>query len=168
MSIKKTFSTILLGIILFLMVSYLPAAMADCSCSDGGCRKLTVQVLGYGGYVVHDELVMIRYFGGNESSPVLYENRSVEGGITNFCIEDGEYWVDVRNIWEHIVIDDDTDFVFPYLLFDDVENSDNKDSIDNGGDFVQSIILWLGIVVVIIAVMLLGLLIIEKKKKKKK
>jgi len=162
MSIKKTFSTILLGIILFLMVSYLPAAMADCSCSDGGCRKLTVQVLGYGGYVVHDELVMIRYFGGNESSPVLYENRSVEGGITNFCIEDGEYWVDVRNIWEHIVIDDDTDFVFPYLLFEDAENytGTNESSIQEPND-----VPYLGVAGFVVVVLTL-VIAIEKKKKK--
>ena len=162
MSIKKTFSTILLGIILFLMVSYLPAAMADCSCGDEGCRKLTVQVLGYGGYVVHDELVMIRYFGGNESSPVLYENRSVEGGITNFCIEDGEYWVDVRNIWEHIVIDDDTDFVFPYLLFEDAENytGNNESSIQEPND-----VPYLGVAGFVVVVLTL-VIAIEKKKKK--
>jgi len=153
--------------ILFSMVSYYPlTAVAECSCEDEGCYKLTVQVLGYEDYTVHDELVMIRYFGGNESSPVLYESRTGINGIANFCIEDGEYWIDVRNIWVNLTVDGDVDFVFPYLLFDDVENLDNKDSIDNGGDFVQSIILWLGIVVVIIAVMLLGLLIIEKKKKK--
>jgi len=162
MSIKKTFSTILLGIILFLMVSYLPAAMADCSCGDEGCRKLTVQVLGYGDYVVHDELVMIRYFGGNDSSPVLYENRSVEDGITNFCIEDGAYWVDVRNIWEHITVDDDIDYFFPYLLFEDAENytGTNESSIQEPND-----VPYLGVAGFVVVVLTL-VIAIEKKKKK--
>ena len=156
MSARKIIFTILFGIILSSMVSYYPlTAIADCPCEDEGCYRLTVQVLGYEGYTVYDELVLIRYFGGNESSPVLYENRTIMDGVAYFCVEGGDYWIDVRNIWEHITVDSDVDFVFPYLLFDDVENSDNKDSIDNGEDFIQNIILWLGIAVVIVAAIIL-------------
>jgi len=173
MSTRKIIYIILLSMILFSMVSYYPlTAIADCSCGDEGCYRLTVQVLGYEGYVVHDELVMIRHFGENESSPVLYENRTVTDGVAYFCVEDGEYWIDVRNIWVHLIVDGDVDFVFPYVLFDDAENPDDENSTDNGEDSVPEIpskpnvVLWLGIVVVIFAVMMLSLLIIEKKKKK--
>lgn len=174
MSTRKIILTMLLGITLSLMVSYCPLiVIADCPCEDEGCYRLTVQVLGYEGYVVHDELVMIRYFGENESSPVLYENKTVVDGIAYFCVEYGEYWIDVRNIWVRLTIDSDIDFVFPYLLFADAENPDDENSTDNEEDPIPEIpskpdvVLWLGIVVVILAVMMLSLLIIEKKKKKK-
>lgn len=155
----------ILGIILSLVVSYYPlTALAECSCEDEGCYRLTVQVLGYEGYIVHDELVMIRYFGGNVSSPVLYENRTIVDGVAYFCVEGGEYWIDVRNIWVNLTIDGDIDFVFPYLLFDDVENPNNNDSIPENPS-KSDVVLWLGIVVVIIVVAMLSLLIIEKRKK---
>ena len=155
----------ILGIILSLVVSYYSlTALADCSCEDEGCYRLTVQVLGYEGYIVHDELVMIRYFGGNVSSPVLYENRTIVDGVAYFCVEGGEYWIDVRNIWVNLTIDGDIDFVFPYLLFDDVENPNDNDSVPENPS-KPDVVLWLGIVVVIIVVAMLSLLIIEKKKK---
>jgi len=168
MPTKKMVHIILLSVILLLVASYYPfTAMADCPCEDEGCYRLTVQVLGYEGYVIHDELVMIRYFGENVSSPVLYENRTVADGVAYFCIEGGNYWVDVRNVWAVLTIDGDIDFVFPYLLFDDVENSDN-----NNEDLVpenpskSDVVLWLGIVAVIIAIAVLSLFVIEKRKKK--
>jgi len=158
----------ILGIILSLVVSYCPfTAMADCPCEDEGCYRLTVHVLGYEDYVVHDELVMIRYFGENESSPILYENRTVADGVAYFCVEGGKYWIDVRNIWVNLTIDGDIDFVFPYLLFADAENPDNdKDSVPESPSR-PDIVLWLGIAGAIIAVMMLSLFVIEKKKKKK-
>lgn len=165
---RKLSFIIILGTILFLAVSYYPfTAMADCPCEGDECYKLSVQVLGYEDYVVHDELVMIRYLGGNESSPVLYENRTVTDGVAYFCIEGGEYWIDVRNIWVNLTIDGDIDFVFPYLLFDDVENptDDNETPIPENPS-KQSVMLWVGIVVVILTVMMLSLLIIEKRSKK--
>lgn len=156
----------LLSAILLSIVSYCPStAIAECQCEDEGCYRLTVQVLGYEGYVVHDELVMIRYFEENESAPVLYENRTVVDGIAYFCIEGGEYWVDVRNVWVNLTIDGDIDFVFPYLLFDDVENPDNENSIPETPS-EPDVVLWLGIAVAIIAVVVLSLLAIEKRKKK--
>ena len=165
MSTRKTSFIVILGIILSLVVSYYPlTALAECSCEDEGCYRLTVQVLGYEGYIVHDELVMIRYFGGNVSSPVLYENRTIVDGVAYFCVEGGEYWIDVRNIWVNLTIDGDIDFVFPYLLFDDVENPNNNDSIPENPS-KSDVVLWLGIVVVIIVVAMLSLLIIEKRKK---
>lgn len=168
MSTRKTSFIVILGIVLSLVVSYYPpTTMADCPCEDEGCYRLTVQVLGYEGYVVHDELVMIRYFGENESSPVLYENRTVADGVAYFCVEGGEYWIDVRNIWVNLTIDSDIDFVFPYLLFDDVENSDNDEDSVPENPSKPDIVLWLGIAVVIIVIMILSLLGIEKKKKKK-
>ena len=167
MRTRKTSFIIILGIILSLVVSYCPlTALAEHSCEDEGCYKLTVQVLGFEDYIVHDELVMIRYFGGNESSPVLYESRTVED-VAYFCVEGGEYWVDVRNIWVNLTIDGDVDFVFPYLLFDDVENStDNNETSITENPSEQDVILWLGIAVAIIVVMVLSLFIIEKRKKK--
>ena len=165
MSTRKTSFIVILGIILSLVVSYCPlTALADCPCEDKGCYGLTVQVLGYEGYIVHDELVMIRYFGGNVSSPVLYENRTIVDGVAYFCVEGGEYWIDVRNIWVNLTIDGDIDFVFPYLLFDDVENPNDNDSVPENPS-KPDVVLWLGIVVVIIVVAMLSLLIIEKKKK---
>ena len=150
----------LLGITLSLTVSYCPStAIAECQCEDEGCYRLTVQVLGHEGYVVHDELVMIRYFEENESAPVLYENRTVVDGIAYFCIEGGNYWVDVRNIWVNLTIDGDIDFVFPYLLFDDVENPDNENPIPETRS-EPDVVLWLGIVVAMITVAMLSLFII--------
>lgn len=150
------------------MISYFPStAIAECQCGDERCYNLTVQVLGYEEYVVRDELVMIRYFEENESAPVLYENRTVVDGIAYFCIEGGNYWVDVRNVWAVLIIDSDIDFVFPYPLFDDVENStDNNEDSNPENPSKPDVVLWLGIVVVIIAVAMLSLLIIEKRKKK--
>ena len=168
MSIRKTSFIVILGIILSLLVSYYPStAIADCSCENEGCYRLTVQVLGYEEYVVHDELVMIRYFGENESSPVLYENRTVVDGIAYFCVEGGEYWIDVRNVWSRLIIDSDIDFVFPFLLFDDAENStDNDENFSPENPSKSNVLLWLGIVVVILTVLILSLLVIEKRKRK--
>lgn len=173
MSTRKIVHVILLSAILFSIVSYYPStAIADCPCEDEECYSLTVQVLGFEDYIVHDELVMIRYFGENESSPVLYENRTVVDGIAYFCVEDGEYWIDVRNIWVRLTVDSDIDFVFPYVLFDDAENPDDENSTDNEGDSIpeipskSNVVLWLGVVVVIFSVMVLSLLVIEKRKKK--
>ena len=166
---RKIAFNLFLYIVLFLITSYHPlTVIADCPCENEGCNKLTVQVLGYEDYIVHDELVMIRYYGGNESSPVLYENSTIEDGIAYFCVEGGEYWIDVRNIWEHITIDSDVDFVFPYLLFDDVENStdDNGDSIPENPS-KPNVRLWLGVIAgILFVVLILSLLIIKKRKKK--
>ena len=167
MSTRKTSFIIILGIILSLVVSYCPlTALAEHSCEDEGCYRLTVKINGFEDYIVHDELVMVRYFGGNESSPVLYENRTITDGVAYFCIEDGEYWIDVRNVWARLTIDNDIDFVFPYLLFADIENSSNDEDSIPEPPSKSDVILWLGIAVVIFAVMILSLFIVEKKKKK--
>ena len=83
------------------------------------CFELKVHVLGSENYTVHDELVMIRYHGENESSPVLFQTRTKDNGTASFCMEKGTYWVDVRNIWVLLTINDNIDFTFPYKLFND-------------------------------------------------
>ena len=150
-----------------MLLCYPIIAVADCSCGDTGCYRLTVKINGFEDYVIHDELVMIRYYGGNESSPILYESNSIEDGIVYFCIEDGDYWIDVRNIWERITIDSDIDFVFPYLLFEDIENStENNQSVIEENPLNPEVLLWSGIAVIIIVVTIVSLIVFKKRKKK--
>lgn len=159
--IKKA---LILGVILLFVVSYFPSiSTAECPYENEECYELSVKVFGYLDYVIHDELVLIRYYGENESSPVLYENRTVEDGIAYFCIEEGDYWIDVRNIWEHITINRDMNFNFPYLLFEDAENQteDNESSVQEKSNNTS----FLSIAGFIFIAVILSI-IIEKKKKR--
>lgn len=119
-------------VILFLCVNILVVANGN---ADDGCFNLVVELQGEQNYQPHDELVMLREYNENESAPILYSTRCNETGTAVFCVEDGEYWVDVRNIWCHLVVGNETvEFTFPYKLYEDSEYYTNNSNESGEGN----------------------------------
>lgn len=159
---------LLLAIICLLSISLLQPIRADCPCPQGKtCFNVIVNVQGSENYTVHDELVIIRQkINNTNATRIICENRTNNEGTAHFSLENGTYWIDVRNIWVELTFDDDVDFTFPYKLFKDLPgNETNNDSTNQKGSPANSAVLA-GVTIAIFFIFVILVILIKKKKNK--
>ena len=145
---------------------------ADCPCEDGIC-SLSVKISGTNDYDPHQELVIIRiYNDSNSNSSPVTVTRTDDDDIAHFMLEPGEYWIDVRNIWVRLSLENDTFFEYPYLLYADSppwsgnETDQPNDVAYSQGDIV--IAFALAVVVAIFASLAVYLHLTKKQSEEEK
>jgi len=159
---------LLLVIVCLLSVSLLQPIRADCSCQQGkSCFNIIVNVLGSGNYSVHDELVIIRQKMNNTNAThIICENRTDGKGIAHFSLENGTYWVDVRNVWAELTFDDDVEFTYPYLLYKDLPSNETNNESKSQGNYLILDAVLMGIMASVILIIIVKMYLIKKKEKK--
>ncbi|MBE3122962.1 MAG: hypothetical protein IMZ58_12270 [Thermoplasmata archaeon] len=163
---KKTITLIL--IFLAISTSLLQPIGADCPCPQGKtCFDVTVYVQGSENYTVHDELVIIRQkINNTNATRIICENRTNDEGTAHFSLENGTYWIDVRNIWVELTFDDDVDFTFPYKLFKDLPGNETNNDSTNPKDYPANSAVIAGATIVIFFIFVILVILIKKKKNK--
>ena len=123
--------------------------------AEEGLCNLSVKISGTNNYDPHQELVLIRLYNDSNSngSPILTMTRTDDDDIARFILEPGEYWIDVRNIWVRLSLENDTSFEYPYLLYADSPPwSGNKTDQPNDVAYSQEDIFMALTLVVIVAI----------------
>jgi hypothetical protein len=146
---------------------------ADCPCGYGRfCFDVGVRVQGYENYSVHDELVVIRqkYNLSTNATHIVCESVTDDSDVAHFELPSGVYWVDVRNVWWEITVENDALLVFPYPLFEDVpvnETDGNGTGVISEKDGYNVSLGFLIILSVMVIALILDIVYIYYKKKRK-
>lgn len=159
---------LLLAIVCLLSVSLLQPIRADCQCPQGKtCFDVTVYVQGSENYTVHNELVIIRQkINNTNATRIICENRTNNEGTAHFSLENGTYWIDVRNIWVELTFDDDVDFTFPYKLFKDLPGNETNNDSTNQKNYLIIDVFVMGAIIFVVIVILLKIYLVKRKEKR--
>jgi len=133
-----------------------------------GLMTLHIHIKGTEDYQVHDEIVTIReYTGDQNESPIVAQNRTAEQATATFHLPAGTYWVDVRNIWVLVNLTEDKFFVYPYPLYeDDTYYTGNGQEEPAELDLTPAVVL--SIAIIVCSIVFIAVSRVKKMKEKQK